>query len=145
MSSVQVKLSTFVATVDLFILNIMVGTPWKEASRYEDSCESIWVLYFVNKVRNILEFQNKIFASISLVNLLFGIVNGSSFAWRVIIGPISEEFTYTLIFIRFCVMCYWIISFAEIVLLHVLMMYGWKYFCSLDECFFFRILYLFNW
>ena len=84
-------------------------------------------------------------ASMSLITFILGFVNGPIIAWRILVGPVYEEFAILLLFVRFFWLSYVMLAFTEIMLIHVLMMYAWGYFCSLDEVFIFRWLWPTNW
>ena len=88
--------------------------------------------------------KNKLIAQICISIILLSIYYSPAFAWRVIIGPLNEKIAVFAIFCRNLGGTFNILCFTEIIIYKVLLSYGFKHFCSIDEEFIFMVLNIFN-
>ena len=88
--------------------------------------------------------KNKLIAQICISIILLSIYYSPAFAWRVIIGPLNEKFAVFSVFSRNLGGTFNILCFTEIIIHKVLLTFGFKHFCSIDEEFIFMVLNSFN-
>ena len=88
--------------------------------------------------------KNKLISQGLLVLMAQIVVNNSGFAWRIIIGPLNPNTSLFVLFVRNFFAINVVLSITEFVSFKVLMLYGWSYFCSMDEVFLSHIILTFN-
>ena len=88
--------------------------------------------------------KNKLMAQISISIIFLSIYCSPAFAWRVMIGPLNEKIAVFAVFCRNLGGTFNILCFTEIIIYKVLLTFGFKYFCSIDEDFIFMVLNIFN-
>ena len=110
--------------------------------------------------------KNKLISQCFLLMMGLNLLNNSGFAWRIIIGPLNHNIAILMIFIRQIVATVALLCITEIISFKVrfenkelpkllprschnffskvFMLYGWTYFCLMDEEFLSRPLLKFN-
>ena len=88
--------------------------------------------------------KNKLISQGFLVLMMAIVVNNSGIAWRIIIGPLNPKISVIVIFVRQFSTFIIVVCITEIVLFKVFMLYGWTYFCSMDEGFLSKTILNFN-
>ena len=88
--------------------------------------------------------KNKLISQGLLALMAQIVVNNSGFAWRIIIGPLSQNISIFVLFIRNVFAITVFLCITEFVSFKVFMLYGWSYFCSMDEAFLSHTILTFN-
>ena len=87
--------------------------------------------------------KNKLFAQICEAVLVSNFTT-PFYTWRFLVGPIIENLSILILFIRNINALIMVLCFTEIIAGRFLLLFGWKHFNSTNEDFMFRYLYLFN-
>ena len=88
--------------------------------------------------------KNKLISQ-SLVLLMMEIIlYNSGFAWRIIIGPLNPNICLVVLFVHNFFAIIVVICITEMISFKVFMLYGWTYFCSMDEVFLSQTILTFN-
>ena len=85
--------------------------------------------------------KNKLIAQAFVAILTFSCINNPMFAWRILIGPLNESITMLNIFCRHFMATYGCLCFTNIILWKVLILFGWKHFCSIGNFYFMKIIF----
>ena len=87
--------------------------------------------------------KNKLFAQICEAVLVSNFTT-PFYTWRFLVGPIIENLSILILFIRNINALIMVLCFTEIIAGRFLLLFGWKHFNSTNEEFMFRYLNLFN-
>ena len=87
--------------------------------------------------------KNYLLAQIFLMLIFFNIM-WLGFAGRILIGTLNEDIAVVVIFLRQFSVIYIVLCFSEIIVCDVLMLFGWKHFCFIDEIFLHHVLLIFD-
>ena len=88
--------------------------------------------------------KNKLISQGFFLLMISIVVNNPGIAWRIIIGPLNPQISLIIIFVRQLTTITIVVCITEIVLFKVFMLYGWTYFCSMDEVFLSQTILNFN-
>ena len=88
--------------------------------------------------------KNKLISQGFFMLMIGIVVNNPGIAWRIIIGPLNPKISLIVIFVRQFTTITIVVCITEILLFKVLMLYGWTYFCSMDEVFLSQTILNFN-
>ena len=88
--------------------------------------------------------KNKLISQGFFLLMISIVVNNPGIAWRIIIGPLNPQISLIIIFVRQLTTITIVVCITEIVLFKVFMLYGWTYFCSMDEVFLSHTILTFN-
>ena len=88
--------------------------------------------------------QNILFAQVAR-SLAFYLFPGCfGFTWLIFFGPMNETLAWLNVWLRQFFETFGILYTTETMVIKVVMVYGWKYACCIDEAFFARFIFLFN-
>ena len=88
--------------------------------------------------------KNKLISQGLLVLMAQIVVNNSGFAWRIVISPLNPNISLFVLFVRQFFATTVVLCITEFISFKVLMLYGWSYFCSMDEVFLSHTILTFN-
>ena len=88
--------------------------------------------------------KNKLISQSFVVLMMEIAIYNSGFAWRIIIGPLNPNVCLVVLFVHNLFGMVVVICITEIISLKVFMLYGWSYFCSMDEVFLSQTILSFN-
>ena len=88
--------------------------------------------------------KNKLISQSFVALMLEIAIYNSGFAWRIIIGPLNPNICLFVIFVHNFFAIIVVICITEIISFKVFMLYGWTYFCSMDEVFLSQTILTFN-
>ena len=88
--------------------------------------------------------KNKLISQGLLVLMAQIVVNNCGFAWRIVISPLNPSISLFVLFVRQFFAITVVLCITEFVSFKVFMLYGWSYFCSMDEVFLSHTILTFN-
>ena len=88
--------------------------------------------------------KNKLISQSFVVLMMEIAIYNSGFAWRIIVGPLNPNICLFILFIHNFFAIIVAICITEIISFKVFMLYGWTYFCSMDEVFLSQTILTFN-
>ena len=88
--------------------------------------------------------KNKLISQSFIVLMMEIVIYNSAFAWRIIIRPLNTNVCLFVLFIHNFFAIVVAICITEFISFKVFMLYGWKYFCSMDEGFLSQTILTFN-
>ena len=88
--------------------------------------------------------KNQLVAQICKVIFTYNILATPVVLWRVLIGPLHEQFILVTLFMRHCSGILIPLCFTEIILFQFFMLFGWKYYNYTNEVFMFTVISTFN-
>ena len=88
--------------------------------------------------------KNQLVAQICKVIFTYNILATPVILWRVLIGPVYEQFSLLALFMRHCSTILVPLCFTEIILFQFLMLFAWKSFNHTNEDFMFTVISIFN-
>ena len=88
--------------------------------------------------------KNKLISQSFVVLMMEIAIYNSGFAWRIIVGPLNPNICLFVLFVHNFFAIIVVICITEIISFKVFMLYGWTYFCSMDEVFLSQTILTFN-
>ena len=84
-------------------------------------------------------------AQIGITATILCYINNPVFAWRIFIGPVNVTVATLVNHLREFFGQYMLYCSCDIIIVRLIQLYRWNFFCTLNEVFLFRTLVAINW